>query len=191
MPGLVTRGYGTGGPLVTRGLGFGPVPPGLLLPVSWFLVLQPGGVLGAQNTDLIAAIYNYWYSNPTLTSAFPGQDGSGARAFMIDESDFNTPLPRAVLTEVGSNSRYTPKGSNLEHPVLQFSIYAADWETARSLGYKVRNAYHLVPLSFVNGYYMAGVAGPLKTMVSGPGPLGVAQEYQTIIELSYTLARTG
>jgi hypothetical protein len=24
-----------------------PVPPGLLLPVSWFLVLQPGGVLGS------------------------------------------------------------------------------------------------------------------------------------------------
>jgi hypothetical protein len=47
MPGLVTRGYGTDGPLVTRGLGFGPVPPGLLLPVSWFLVLQPGGVLGS------------------------------------------------------------------------------------------------------------------------------------------------
>jgi hypothetical protein len=172
MPGLVTRGYGTGGPLVTRGLGFGPVPPGLLLPVSWFLVLQPGGVLGAQNTDLIAAIYNYWYSNPTLTTAFPG-------GLKVRQSESGTTYPRAVVFKVGKTpSAYTTGDDYTFTQLVQFSIYAIG-----------PDAYEERLLTFANGYALAAFAGEPMEMPPEVAP-GASEEYQHVVEIKYVVGRS-
>jgi hypothetical protein len=183
MPGLVTRGYGTGGPLVTRGLGFGPVPPGLLLPVSWFLVLQPGGVLGAANTDLIAAIYNYWYSNPTLTTAFPG-------GLKVRQSEFGTALPRCVVFKVGKTpSAYTTGDDYTFTQLVQFSIFASNYEDSRDKGYLVQNTYHKRLLTFANGYALAAFAGEPMEMPPEVAP-GASEEFQHVVEVKYVVGRS-
>jgi hypothetical protein len=161
-----------------------PTPFGLDL----FAIMPAPAAAGTLANDYLDAIYAYWYTDPALTTAFPGTDGLGADAFKVDESNYGCPLPRAVVVEIGSRDTETPSGSRIEHPAVQFSVYADNYEDARRLGYLVQETYHKRTLAFGNGYQMAGVARPLKTMNSGPGP-GAAEVYQTVFDAQYTIGR--
>jgi hypothetical protein len=157
------------------------LPPGYL-PTGYL----PTGYLPESvtlPTDLLAAIYNYWYSNPTLTAAFPG-------GLKIRQSEFGTALPRAVVYKVNMPAAaYTTGDDYTFTQLVQFSIFASNYEDSRDRAYDVQEAYHKRLLTFANGYTLAAFAGEPLEMPPEVAP-GASEEFQHVVEVKYIVGRS-
>jgi hypothetical protein len=156
----------------------GPTPFGL-----YVFAVMPAPASVVLPDDLIDAIYQYWIANTDLTAAFPG-------GLKVRQSEFGAPLPRAVVFSVGNTpSEYTTGDGYVFRKLVQFSIFASNYEDSKRLAYLVQRKYHKNLLAFAIGYTMAAFAGEPMEMPPEVAP-GASEEYQHVVEVRYVLGRS-